>query len=67
MESKPFYKSKTFWFNVVAVLVLILGQFGYEGVISPEYQGYVDAFVPAIIAIVNLGLRLITKQPVSIR
>lgn len=67
MESKPFYASKTFWFNVLAVLVLIAGNFGYSGEIPGEWTEYVNVFVPAFVALVNLVLRFITKQPVSLR
>lgn len=66
MESKPFYLSKTFWFNVVAVLILVLNQFGYVGELDPEWHGYVDVFVPAFVALVNIVLRFITKQPVAL-
>jgi hypothetical protein len=61
MEAKKWYLSKTFWFNVVAVVVMILGAFGYTGEVPEEWA----AIVPAIVAIVNLVLRFITKQPIG--
>lgn len=66
MFAKSFLLSKTFWFNVVAVLVLILNQFGYVGELDPEWQGYVDVFVPALVAVINIALRFITKQPIAL-
>ena len=61
MDSKKFYQSKTFWFNVIALIVMVLGAFGYEGEIPEEWA----ALVPAILAIVNLILRFVTKQPIE--
>jgi hypothetical protein len=61
MESKKFYQSKTFWFNVIALVVMVLGAFGYKGEVPEEWA----ALVPAILAIVNLVLRFITKQPIE--
>ena len=53
---KPFWTSKTLWVNILAVGAIIAqGQFGY--VISPETQ-------ISILAVLNLLLRAITKQPV---
>jgi hypothetical protein len=61
MEAKKWYLSKTFWFNVIAIVVMVLGSFGYTGEVPEEWA----AIVPAIIAIVNLILRFVTKQPVG--
>ena len=57
MENKIWYLSKTLWVNVIAIIAIIVqGRFGY--VISPEAQF-------SILAIVNVILRSITKQPLS--
>ena len=62
MDAKKWYLSKTFWFNVVAVVGLVLAQFGYTGEVPEEW----GVFVPAIIALVNVILRLFaTKQPLE--
>jgi hypothetical protein len=54
---KPFYLSKTFWVNVIALCALLLqGMFGW--VLEPQHQA-------AILALVNLVLRAITREPLS--
>jgi len=62
---KKFYASKTFWFNVVAFVLAVgipvLGQFGYTGELSPELGVFV---IPAI-ALINLILRFVTKEPIA--
>lgn len=57
MNKKAWWRSKTLWVNVVAGLALLLqSQFGF--VLDGELQG-------AILAMVNLALRLITKEPLG--
>lgn len=51
---KPLLKSRTFWANVVAAVVVVLG------------GDYVDPKVSApIIALANIALRLLTTEPTS--
>ena len=61
MDEKKWYASKTFWFNLVALVVMVLGAFGYTGEVPDEWGVY----VPAIIAFVNLILRYFTKEPIE--
>ena len=62
-QAKSIFYSKTFWFNVVALIVLVAGSFGFnEAELSPNLETY--ALV--IVTVVNLLLRLVTKQPVKI-
>lgn len=50
---KPFWKSKTFWTNVAAI--------------GATYLGYVPANIAAVaIPLVNILLRFITTQPVTV-
>jgi uncharacterized membrane protein len=65
--SKSIFKSKVFWFNLLALVVLFASQFGYTGVVSPDIQGYVEVFMPAILLVVNIALRFVTKQPVYLK
>ena len=61
---KEFYKSKTFWFNVLALVVMLASAFGFaefEG--SKELKEY--GFV--IITLVNVILRFMTTEPVKIK
>jgi uncharacterized membrane protein len=54
-------KSKTLWFNVIAVGVAVLGPvlgaFGFTGEVPGEAGIYVSLAVPVIIALVNAVLR----------
>lgn len=57
MNSKPVWKSKILWANLITIAVLLAqSEFGY--VISPEAQG-------GILAAINILLRLITKEPLD--
>lgn len=60
--TKSFLKSKTFWFNVLAVIATIAGAFGYSG----EVPSGMVVFLPAIIALINLALRFATNQGLSL-
>ena len=61
MNAKNWYKSKTLWFNGLALVVLVAASFGYTGEISPDFA----AVAPAIVLLINLILRFVTKQPIS--
>ena len=60
METKSWYLSKTLWFNGLALVVLVAASFGYTGEISPDFA----AVAPAIVLLINLILRFVTKQPI---
>lgn len=61
MDQKPFYTSKTLWFNLLAVAVFVAGSFGYADFLPDP-----DLLALAA-AVLNLGLRFATRQPVSLR
>lgn len=54
---KPFYMSKTFWVNLLALVALVC-QAAFGWVIEPETQA-------GILALINLLLRLVTKEAVT--
>ena len=56
-EKKNIFKSKTFWFNTLSIAGTVLS--GGTLPLSPEV-------VTIGIAAVNLGLRLVTKEPVKV-
>jgi hypothetical protein len=59
MDKKAWWRSKTLWINLVAGAALLAqSQFGF--IIDGEVQG-------AILAVVNLVLRLITKEPLGLK
>lgn len=60
METKSLFASRTFWFNLLASLALAVQQFVVGWPIDAEWQA-------AVLAIVNVVLRLVTHQPVVVR
>jgi len=57
--SKKWYLSKTLWVNIIAIAGLIAqAQLGF--VMSGEEQ-------VAILAVINLILRVVTKEPLSLK
>lgn len=57
---KAFYQSKTIWFNLLSIASLVALQFGYgDFELDPEIAA-------GVVAIVNLGLRLVTKRGVNL-
>jgi len=57
--SKKWYLSKTLWVNIIAIAALIAqAQLGF--VMSGEEQ-------VAILAVINLILRVVTKEPLSLK
>jgi uncharacterized membrane protein len=56
---KGFWKSKTFWFNVLAVVVAIAGQVGFA-----EFEPDAE-LIAVIVGIVNVILRFAVKQPLT--
>jgi hypothetical protein len=58
---KNIFTSKTFWTNLLAPVFLWLAtHYGIN--LDPQTQGYV---IIGVMMLVNIGLRYITKQPVT--
>jgi hypothetical protein len=63
MPTKPWYTSKTIWFNGVTVIIAAATFFGFT--INQDLFNNVTAFLVAISPVVNIGLRLVTKTPIA--
>ena len=65
MNGKPLTKSKTFWANLITAAVGILIAVAGSDIIqqNPEYAGY----AATAIAVMNVILRLMTKEPVILK
>jgi hypothetical protein len=62
MDTTKWFASKTLWVNVVAAVATLAGVFKLDLGLTPEVQATV---VTTILALVNIGLRLVTKTPVT--
>jgi len=60
---KSIFKSKTFWTNVVAFVAAVSTAFGVDIGLDADSQ---VAIVGGVMAVVNIVLRVITKDPVRI-
>jgi len=62
MDTKPWYKSKLIWANILAVVIAVLSYLGaFPGLIPPEFG---PGFLAAIGAL-NIVLRVLTNQPIA--
>lgn len=59
---KPWYQSKTIWFNVLAGAVAVAGVLGF-GQFQPD-KATVET-IGMLVAVVNIILRYVTKEPVG--
>ena len=61
---KQFWKSKTFWFNALALVVAVAGAVGYSEFVPGEDAKDISM---AVVLVVNLILRFMTKEPIALR
>jgi hypothetical protein len=62
--SKSIFKSKVFWFNLITIITVVAGSFGY----TPD-QNVVEAAGNLLLLtapIVNIVLRYFTTKPVTV-
>ena len=59
---KSLVQSKTFWFNLLASIVAVASLFGF-GEFQPS-EGTTET-IAAVVALVNIGLRIKTKAPIT--
>lgn len=68
--------SKTLWFNILAVLVLVAGSFGFTGELTPDWAAKIKPivdfatdprFVAVGTAVVNFVLRWVTTKPLAVK
>lgn len=62
MDTKPFWASKTLWVNAIALVAAISGAFGMDLGLDPETQA---GIVGAVMSVVNIALRFVTKSAVG--
>ena len=61
-NQKPWYASKTLWFNILFGLVAVAGLFGFAD-FEPTPQ--VTEIVAIVVAVINMILRLVTKKAIK--
>ena len=62
-DAKSILLSKTFWFNVLAVIFAVANAFGFA---EFSRDPAVDQYALIIITLANIALRMFTKQPVKV-
>lgn len=62
--SKEFYRSKTFWFGVLSVVVGVAGLFGYADFVPGDETVQILEVINGIVVIV---LRFLTNQGITLR
>ena len=60
---KSIFASKTFWANIVAIIATVAGMFGLDLGLDAATQAQI---VTGVMAIVNIALRFVTDEPVSL-
>jgi hypothetical protein len=63
MTAKPWWHSKTLWFNLLSALVAVLQLQEVVTLVPAQY----GSALAALIAVCNVGLRLITSQALATR
>ena len=63
MFTKKFYKSKTFWFNLLTLVVMVAAGFGFTE-FDPDTE--VGAIAIGVVAIINLVLRSMTDTKLEV-
>lgn len=58
VESKNILRSKTFWFNALTIIGTVLA--------APVLPAALIPWIPTAQALVNIGLRVVSDQPVTI-
>ena len=63
MDVKSILKSKVFWFNVLALVVMVAQPFGFGDF---QQDPNLDSYALVIITVVNIVLRAFTKTAVRV-
>lgn len=61
---KPFWQSKTFWFNFVALVAALAATLGLDLGLTAEVQAQI---VAGVMGVVNVALRFMTREPVRMK
>ncbi len=64
MEPKSLFKSKTFWVNFLTILVALGAAFGIYP--DAELGAQVSSALLVLSPLLNIVLRILTKQPVAL-
>jgi hypothetical protein len=62
MDTKTLIQSKTFWLNALFLIVSVAGVFGFK-TFEPSME--TERLVDAVVAILNIILRLYTTKPIE--
>lgn len=62
MNAKGIFTSKPFWFNLLALVVIIANAFGFADF---SRDPAIDQYALIAITVINIVLQLVTKRPVK--
>ncbi len=62
-QTKPFWASRTIWANLFMVAGVVLESTGVTDIFNAETQ---EMALAAVMGVVNLVLRFVTKDPITI-
>ena len=63
-QGKALIQSKTFWFNILTIVIAVAGMFGFGSFEpSPEVKTVLE--ILTLISGGNIGLRAVTKEPIK--
>lgn len=66
MDEKSIFASKTFWTNVLALAVLLIGVVIEQNASNPVLPKDWEGWLAMVLAAANVVLRFITSQPVKV-
>ncbi len=58
MIVKSFWRTKSFWFNLLALIVAVASNYGYTGEMPESWV----VFIPVLVTLVNMLLHYINKN-----
>jgi hypothetical protein len=64
MNTKPFYASKTFWFNAFTIVWVGMTAFGWQP--DPQFAQQVSNVLLGFAPVINLILRFLTDKGIRI-
>jgi len=62
-DTKPFHRSKTLWLNLAGIAVTVLESAEFTNIIPQDWV----QFIPVVVLALNIPLRAVTNQGVTLK